>query len=172
MHRLGALVSTNNPISIDPKVDLQPLLPDVKILRSFDTAAGDSSHWLGLAPPASYKSTLLMADQPRDCESRMWCHLPASISKVTVYRHCVSHGIVVLGVEFHVTKSESTEMTSTLLGFRPMDMRDAVYQCLEEGERITVIGIQRKLSSQWWEKEEAHRTGLDNVRVWDHEQTI
>ena len=113
-----------------------------------------------------------MADQPRDCEYRIWCHLPASISKVTVYRYCVSHGIVVLGVEFHVTKSESTEMTSTLLGFRTIDMRDAVSQCLEEGERITGIGIQPKLSSQWWEKEEAHRRGLENVRAWDHEQTI
>jgi hypothetical protein len=88
---------------MDTKTDLQQLVPEVNALGASDTVA-KRTHWLGLAPPALYESTLLMAEQPKKFDYRMWCHLPTSVSLVTVYRHWKERGTVVVDVEFHGAK--------------------------------------------------------------------
>jgi hypothetical protein len=47
-----------------------------------------------------------------------------------------------------------------------MIMDNAVYVHLEEGEKIIGIGLQPKIPNEGWTIENAHRMGLENIRVW------
>lgn len=155
IHRLGVLVSPHKPLEFDPITFPRSLPSDPEGPDTVD--AEDNAPWLG-PPPKVYRQVPAIGHWDSKGDRRLWCTIPENLVTVTIYRHLVSHAIVIVGIEFHASAMAAKETAtqpqerSMLLGFRSMWMEHAKLIELAEGEKMVGLAVKRNEPSQYRQK--------------------
>ena len=127
--------------------------------------------WLSSPPPTSF--TLSTPAGYTHGTYRAWCLSPRPITRVTIYRHLLGHGPVVVGLEFFGRSLEESPLSqdfkqedqipsSTLLGFRTLWMEAALSTEIGDGERIMGFRVKERKEGDY----PSGDLGIEDIQVW------